>query len=73
MPGILQYWKINYGKNGQIIDLIMEHAYPACLKSWKKDLEDVQFKSADEIFPGALEHYHPYVEKMKKSSIISLY
>jgi PAS domain S-box-containing protein len=66
MPGIVHYWKVNYGNNGQIIDWTLEDANPAGLKSWNTKIDDVKFKHSDEIIPGSVEHYRPIIEKVMK-------
>jgi len=66
MPGIVHYWKVNYGNNGQIIDWTLEDANPAGLKSWDTNIEDVKFKHADEVLPGSVEHYRIIIEKIMR-------
>lgn len=64
MAGEVHFWQIIRDKTGNIQTWRLADINPAGLKSWGKTLEETIGKTADEIFPGATEHFMPIVQKI---------
>jgi signal transduction histidine kinase/ActR/RegA family two-component response regulator len=57
-------WKLVRDGHGAIQTWRLEDINPASLAAWGKTREQIVGKTADEIFPGATEHFLPIVQKI---------
>ena len=63
----VHFWKLVRDENGQIKTWRVEDINPPTIKAWqRKSREDTIGKIADEIYPGATEHFMPIVQKIMK-------
>jgi len=70
----VHFWKLVRDENGQIKTWRIVDANPPALKSWgRKSLEDTIGRTADEIYPGATEHFMPVVQKFMREGIAHSY
>jgi signal transduction histidine kinase len=63
-------WKIVHDREGHIKTWRLVDINPPGLKTWDKSLDEIKWKTTDEIFgPGATEHYLPVVQKIINEGI----
>lgn len=65
----VHFWKLVSSDDGDIITWRLIDINPPGLKTWNKNLDEVQGKLADEIIENATEHYMPVVEKIMSEGV----
>ncbi|MGD0663199.1 MAG: PAS domain S-box protein [Syntrophorhabdales bacterium] len=66
----VHFWKLVRDESGEIKTWRVVDANPPALKTWeRKSLEDTVGRTADEIYPGATDHYMAVVQKIMKENV----
>ena len=66
----VHFWKLVRDENGRIKTWRVVDVNPPALKTWgRKSIEDTIGRTADEIYPGATEHYMPIVQKIMTEGV----
>lgn len=65
----VHFWKIVPDVDGNIKTWKLVDINPPGLKTWNKNLSDVQGKLADDIFKNSTEHYMPVIEKIMREGV----
>jgi PAS domain S-box-containing protein len=66
----VHFWKLVRDESGQIKTWRVVDVNPPALKTWdRKSLEDTIGRTADEIYPGATDHYMAVVQKIMTEGV----
>ena len=66
----VHFWKLVRDESGQIKTWRVVDVNPPALKTWeRKSLEDTVGRTADEIYPGATDHYMAVVQKIMTEGV----
>jgi len=66
----VHFWKLVRDEKGQIKTWRVVDVNPPALKTWeRKSLEDTIGRTADEIYPGATDHYMAVVQKIMTEGV----
>ena len=66
----VHFWKLVRDESGQIKTWQVVDVNPPALKTWgRKSLEDTIGRTADEIYPGATDHYMAVVQKIMRENV----